>query len=324
MEYQRENNLLKQQIDYLNRKIQEQILFYEESDKSHEDNINELRMELEETFTNKLNEIMNDKKELYEKLKEAEKQIKESNNKNSALSKIYEEKINDEKLNYQSMCEEYEAEIKKLKQEKSQLQKKSSEPMIKISKLLEDKSSLQNEIYRYKDKLQICMKEKEDLENIIKNLEKENDNLKIEKENLISNINHIDSRIKAKAPKTTDLSKRLQNIGQSSLTMIRTDMGFDKSTRKKNSQSNVSMDSGISDDKNNINSSGRKNSINANNSSAQKIKINNSFSGHKNMSNSNEKQLVCTCGLCQKDDSLKKSTELNDLERKSSTYKNNK
>ena len=42
------------------------------------------------------------------------------------------------------------------------------------------------------------------------------------------------------------------------------------------------------------------------------------------MSNSNEKQLVCTCGLCEKGDSLKKSTELNDLERKSSTYKNNK
>jgi len=168
------------------------------------------------------------------------------------------------------------------------------------------------------------MKEKEDLENIIKNLEKENDNLIIEKENLISNMNHIDSRIKAKAPKTTDLGKRLQNIGQSSLTMIRTDMGLDKSTRKRNNQGNVSMDSGISDDKNNITSSGKKDSISVSNSSAQKIKISNSFSGHKNMSNSNEKKLVCTCGLCEKEDSLKKSSEFNDLERKSNTYKNNK
>ena len=45
---------------------------------------------------------MNDKKELYEKLKEAEKQIKESNNKNNVLSKIYEEKIKDGNLNYQN------------------------------------------------------------------------------------------------------------------------------------------------------------------------------------------------------------------------------
>ena len=49
---------------------------------------------------------MNDKKELYEKLKEAEKQIKESNNKNNVLSKIYEEKIKDGNLNYQNTWEE--------------------------------------------------------------------------------------------------------------------------------------------------------------------------------------------------------------------------
>ena len=67
MEYQRENDLLKQQIDYLNRKLQEQILFNEENDKSHEDNIAELKMDLEESFANKINEIINDKKDLYDK-----------------------------------------------------------------------------------------------------------------------------------------------------------------------------------------------------------------------------------------------------------------
>ena len=85
MEYQRENDLLKQQIDYLNRKLQEQILFSEENDKSHEENITELKMELEETFTNKINEIINDKKELYDKLKEAENTIKMLNIKNYEL-----------------------------------------------------------------------------------------------------------------------------------------------------------------------------------------------------------------------------------------------
>ena len=97
MEYQRENDLLKQQIDYLNRKLQEQILFSEENDKSHEENITELKMELEETFTNKINEIINDKKELYDKLKEAENTIKMLNIKNYELSMAYEHKLEDEK-----------------------------------------------------------------------------------------------------------------------------------------------------------------------------------------------------------------------------------
>jgi chromosome segregation ATPase len=330
LEYQRENNLLKQQIDYLNRKIQEQILFYEESDKSHEDNINELRMELEETFTNKLNEIMNDKKDLYEKLRLAENQIRELNNKNSALCKIYDERINDEKINHQNACDEYEVEIKKLKQEKSQLQKKSSEPILKINKLLEDKTSLQSEIYKYKDIIQKCLKEKEELENIIQNLENEKNNLIIEKENLISNMNHIDSRIKSKGPKSTDMSKRLQNIGQSSLNMIRTDIAFEKSAKKK-SQSNVSIDSGIFEDKNNMSLSGIKNlnnTISATNSSGHKIKINNSFSGSGSASASGSKQKKNDSNrkslVKEKGEEMKKNNELNDEEKNTDTPQNNK
>jgi len=106
MEYQRENDLLKQQIDFLNRKLQEQILFNEENDKSHEDNINELKMELEETFTNKINEIINDKKDLYDKLKEAENTIKNLNNKYNELSMQYENIIDQEKTNSQNVFED--------------------------------------------------------------------------------------------------------------------------------------------------------------------------------------------------------------------------
>ena len=77
MEYQREINLLKQQIDFLNNKLQEQQIFNEENNASHEDNILELKQELEENFTLRLNEIMIEKKNLNEKIKEGENQMKE-------------------------------------------------------------------------------------------------------------------------------------------------------------------------------------------------------------------------------------------------------
>ena len=87
MEYQREINLLKQQIDFLNNKLQEQQLYNEENNASHEDNILELKQELEENFTSRLNEIIMEKKNLNERIKENETQFKE-------MKKIYEEKIN--------------------------------------------------------------------------------------------------------------------------------------------------------------------------------------------------------------------------------------
>ena len=58
------------------------------------------------------------------------------------------------------------------------------------------------------------MKEIEELEKKIFNLEKEKNDLIQEKENLIQEMNHIDSRIKSKGPKTTDISNKFQNIGQ--------------------------------------------------------------------------------------------------------------
>jgi chromosome segregation ATPase len=266
-----------------------------------------------------VNEILNDKKELIDKIKEAENRIKELNNKNSALAKIYEEKIDDIKINHENEIEDFESQIKKIKYEKDQLQKKINEPMIKINKLLEEKSSLQNEIYKLKEKLQKTYREKDELENNIKNLEEEKNNLILEKENLISNMNHIDSRIKSKGPKNTDMSKRYQNIGQSSMTMIRTDMGLDKSARKKN-QSNVSMDAGMVEDKNNNSLSGRKynniSNANINNINSSGQKINHSFSGHKNGTTSSEKKLVCTSGLCDKDEGKKSNNDIKEEERK--------
>ena len=171
--------------------------------------------------------------------------------------------------------------------------------------------------------MQKSNREKDELEKDIKNLEKEKNDLILEKENLISNMNHIDSRIKSKGPKNTDMSKRYQNIGQSSMTMIRTDMGLDKSTRK--SQSNVSMDAGMVDDKKNNSLSGRKYNNVSNvsiNSSGQKI--NQSFSGNKNGTTSSGKKLVCTCGKCDKDEGKKSNNDDIKEEERKSTSKTNK
>ena len=166
--------------------------------------------------------------------------------------------------------------------------------MIKISKLLEDKSNLQNEIYKYKDNLQKSLKEKEELENIIENLENEKNNLIAEKENLISNMNHIDHKIKSKGPKSTDMSKRFQNIGQSSMSMIRTDIGLDKNRRKRN-QSNMSVEvvPCVLEEKNDK----------IGTMSAQK--------------------LVCTCGMCENYEKITNDYDINiNEERKSANMKN--
>ena len=229
-------------------------------------------MEMEESFTNKLNEIINDKKELYDKVKEYESTIKSLNNKISEQSMQYEHKIDQEKSNSQNTIDDYESHIKKLNYELEKAQKKSYEQNMRINKLLEEKSVLQNELYKLKEFLTQQKKEKEDLELVINNLEKEKNNLIQDKENLIKEMNHIDSRIKSKGPKTTDISNKFQNIGQSSMSMIRTNIGLD-SGRKKIQTNNV-INSGNKEIKNTNwesarksgTSSGNKNNISINSS----------------------------------------------------------
>ena len=153
--------------------------------------------------------------------------------------------------------------------------------MIKISKLLEEKSAFQNEIYKYKEIIKKNIKEKEDLEEKIKNLENQNNILIKEKQNLIQDMNHIDSRIKSKGPKTTDISKKFQNIGQSSMNMIRTNIGLD-SSRKKNQNSNISLDSGKKEEKNENYESAQKSKTNIG-----LVKDDKNSSGNKNNRSNN-------------------------------------
>ena len=227
-------------------------------------------MELEETFTNKINEIINDKKELYDQLKESENTIKLLNNKINELSIQYEHKIDEQKSNFQNNYEDYENQIKKINYEMDKMQRSSYDQTMRINQLLEEKTFMQNELFEFKEINQNQMKEIEELEKKIFNLEKEKNDLIQEKENLIQEMNHIDSRIKSKGPKTTDISNKFQNIGQSSMSMIRTNMGLesDKKKTQNNYNSESERKSGtnysfykavkISGNRNNINSSEKK------------------------------------------------------------------
>ena len=203
MEYQREINLLKQQIDFLNNKLQEQQIFNEENNASHEDNILELKQELEENFTLRLNEIMIEKKNLNEKIKESQNQKKEMKIK-------YEEKINEDKIKRKQL----EEQIKTLIKEKNILEKNAEKPIQKINELLEIKSQLQSQNNEYKENIQNLIKEnKEQYKNIIK-LEIENIDLIQENENINNSLTELDTKFKSKIPNTSDLKKQI-NLAKS-------------------------------------------------------------------------------------------------------------
>ena len=150
------------------------------------------------------------------------------------------------------------------------MQRSSYDQTMRINQLLEEKTFMQNELFEFKEINQNQMKEIEELEKKIFNLEQEKNDLNQEKENLIQEMNHIDSRIKSKGPKTTDISNKFQNIGQSSMSMIRTNMGLesDKKKTQNNYNSESERKSGtnygfykavkISGNRNNINGSEKK------------------------------------------------------------------
>jgi len=232
MDYNRELSLLKQQIDYLNKKVQNQALYNEEIDKQHDDNINELKIELEENFNNKLNEILNEKKNLNDKLKEVENQLKESEEKIITLSNYYENKLADEKNNHKMIYNELENQLQSLNLETEDLKNKSNEPIKKINELLEIQTHLQNENSIFKDNIHNLEKEKEELEKNIEILQKEKNGLIQENENLNESISQLESQIKYQIPKaTSDLRKKFKNFGSNSLNMINPNINFDKTPK---------------------------------------------------------------------------------------------
>ena len=230
-DYNRELSLLKQQIGYLNKKLQEQVSYNEEIDKQHDENIIELKNELEENFNNKINEILIEKKNLSEKLKEVENQLKESEERIISISTYYENKLVDEKNNHKMIYNELENQLQSLNLETEDLKNKSSEPIKKINELLEIQTHLQNENSLFKDDIHNLEKEKEELEKNIEILQKEKNELIQENENLNESITHLESQLKYQIPKaTSDLRKKLKNFGSNSLNMINP-INFDKTPK---------------------------------------------------------------------------------------------
>ena len=214
LEYQREINLLKQQIDFLNNKIQEQQTYNEENNQSHEENILELKQELEENFSNRIKEIIVEKKQLNDRIKDYESQIIE-------MKKMYEEKYMEEKNTHKKTVSKLEDQLKNIICETDFLKKKSVEPVQKINELLEKLSILQKQNHEYKDNIQKLVKEnKEQYKNLLM-LEKEKNELIKENENINNSLFEIDSKLKSKIPKTADFKQRFKNMGQSSLNMVR-------------------------------------------------------------------------------------------------------
>ena len=241
LDYQRESNLLKQQIDFLNKKNNDIMGYSEEIDKQHEENINELKTELEENFNNKLNELINEKMELNEKVKEYESQLKGYEDKISELTRFYEDKLNEEKNNHKTIYENLENELMKLSKETEILQKKSNDPIKKINELLEIQSQLQNENSNFKDKIHKLEKEKEEKEKFINSIEKDKNDLLIENENLNTTISNLEQQLKIKVLKNTvDLRKKFKNMGQNSREMLKGSMNsFDKLGNDNNNNNNI-------------------------------------------------------------------------------------
>ena len=239
-DYNRELSLLKQQIGYLNKKLQDQVLYNEEVDKQHDENIIELKNELEENFNNKLNEMLSEKKNLNEKIKELENQLKESEERIISISTYYENKLVDEKNNHKMIYNELETQLQSLNLETEDLKNKSNEPIKKINELLEIQTHLQNENSIFKDDIHNLEKEKEELEKNIEILQKEKSDLIHENENLNESITNLESQLKYQIPKaTSDLRKKIKNFGSHSLNMINPTINFDK-TPKNSMRSNQS------------------------------------------------------------------------------------
>lgn len=244
MDFVRETSLLKQQIDHLNSKLEEQSAYINESENIHNENINELKIQFEETFNEKINEMLNEKNNLIEKAKESEIQKKKYEDKISAMSNYYETLFEDEKNNHKMIISQFEAEVKALKEQIEKMNKKSHEPIKRVNELLELHSQFQKENSNLKITIQSQTKK-------IESLEKEIDELNKEKNELINSNAMLNSQIihaasSNKVPNTNELHKRFKSFCNNQLSLEESsnlnDNSKSNSARKKPTNSkNVSF-----------------------------------------------------------------------------------
>ena len=124
-------------------------------------------------------------------------------------------------LQKKKICNKLEDQLKSLINETEFLQKKSGEPLQKINELLETQAALQQQNHDYKENIEKLIKENQKQYKNIILLEKEKSELIQENENINNSLLEMDSRLKSKIPKTTDFKKRIKNMGQTSVNMIR-------------------------------------------------------------------------------------------------------
>lgn len=252
MDFERETRLLKQQIDYLNTKVEEHVVFVDENERIHDENITELKTELEETFNCKVGEFLTEKKTLFERLKEAEVQIKSYEDKLNAVSSFYEQKLKDEKNNHKLIYSQLESELQNLSMQTEKLNKKSNDPIKKINELTEVQVQLQNENADCKDSIIQLEKELDEREAALAKLQNENQELITENEILNSMIVQLKMQLKVSSPKNIEMNKRYKSNGtatpinsdqmKSNVDMPNNSLGFiDFNKKKAESASNSGL-----------------------------------------------------------------------------------
>lgn len=213
MDFIRETSLLKQQIDFLNKKIENQAAFSEENEQQHDENIYELKKELEDTFNYKMNELNNEKKEYIIRIKEYENLIQNYDSKLDEVTTYYEDKINQEKYNQEILNDKLRKQIKNLKNENDKLSKEISEPIQKINQLLELQTSLQKENSDMKDYIFDLENFQKDYLKKIEKLQKENQDLLIKNENLNTSVYQLRMHLKIKNQNSSiELRKRHNSL----------------------------------------------------------------------------------------------------------------
>lgn len=217
-DFERESRLLKQQIDFLNNKVESQAMFQDEHDKLHDENITELKIALEDNFNTKIDQFISEKQTMSHKLKKAEETIKSYEEKLNAVSLFYEQKLKEEKNNYKLIYNQLENELQTLSLQTEKLNKKSNDPIRKINELIEAQKHLKRENEECKDSIIQLEKEVDHKEALMNKLIKEKNELITENESMNMTMIQLKLKLqlqlKVKSPQSNiDIHKRYKSNG---------------------------------------------------------------------------------------------------------------
>ena len=227
-DYSRETMLLHQQIDFLNTKLETIILLKEQKEKEHLQYITQLKIDLENEFNIKLNELIQEKNNLLSTIETNLSKIDSLNNELKQTTSMYENKIY--KLQYDNtiQCDLLRNKINAFTKENDKLHKEINTLNKRIEKLNENVLKLENENLDLKSSMVFLEKDKK--ENYIKINE-----LLIQKEELINNNEELKGDIE-------QLRKHLQ-IKNQNCTINLKKRKHNSMRRKNSSQSLIAISS---------------------------------------------------------------------------------